>query len=54
MQYWLGSALIFSFLTSVFGQTELEKKNEELASMKAKEQELVSEIEKLKLKLTKF
>lgn len=49
MKYWLGSALIFSFLTSVFGQTELEKKSSELTLLKSKEQDLVSEIEKLKL-----
>ena len=52
MKFWISVALIFLSIGSVTGQSELEKKNAELRELKSKEQELVSEIEQLKLQGT--
>jgi endonuclease G len=52
MKFWISVALIFLSIASVTGQSELEKKNAELRELKSKEQELVSEIEQLKLQGT--
>lgn len=54
MNHWLVVVIVLSVFSSVVGQTELEKKSEELASIKAKEQDLISEIEKLKLESAIF
>lgn len=52
MKFWISVALIFLSISSAAGQSELEKKNAELRELKSKEQELVSEIEQLKLQGT--
>jgi endonuclease G len=52
MKFWISVALIFLSIGSATGQSELEKKNAELRELKSKEQELVSEIEQLKLQGT--
>ena len=52
MKFWISVALIFLSISSATGQSELEKKNAELRELKSKEQELVSEIEQLKLQGT--
>lgn len=49
MKFVLSSVILFFSMGSVLSQTELELKKAELHVLKSKEQELVSEIEKLKL-----
>jgi endonuclease G len=49
MKFWISVAVVILSVGSAAGQSELEKKNAELQQLKLKEQELVSEIEKLKL-----
>jgi endonuclease G, mitochondrial len=50
MKYWFSVLIVFIGLNAVFGQQELEQKNNELQEIKQKEKQLLSEIESLKLK----
>lgn len=52
MKYFIGFVILFLGFGSALGQSELERKETELQILKTKEQELVSEIEKLKLQAT--